>query len=58
MPSRNTGIFTKGFVLGTLVNLLLYVNYYTLMVVMANYCMETYATDLGEQVILRRAVGP
>lgn len=47
MPSRNTGIFTKGFVLGTLVNLLLYVNYYTLMVVMANYCMETYATDLG-----------
>ncbi len=42
-----TGIFTRGFVIGTLVNLLLYINYYVLMVVMANYCMDTYAADLS-----------
>lgn len=41
------GIFTRGFIVGTLVNLLLYINYYVLMVVMANYCMDTYAADLS-----------
>lgn len=44
---QSTGIFTRGFVIGTLVNLLLYINYYVLMVVMANYCMDTYAADLS-----------
>lgn len=41
------GIFTRGFIVGTLVNLLLYINYYVLMVVMANYCMDAYAADLS-----------
>lgn len=41
------GIFTRRFIVGTLVNLLLYINYYVLMVVMANYCMDTYAADLS-----------
>lgn len=40
-------MFTRDFLLGTLVNFLLYVNYYVPMVVMANYCLATYQTDLG-----------
>lgn len=47
MPSPSSSIFTRGFVTGTLVNLALYVNYYTLMVVMANFSMATYAVDLS-----------
>lgn len=47
MPSAKATMFTKGFLLGTLVNFLLYVNYYVPMVVMANYCLEAYRTDLG-----------
>lgn len=47
MPSADKGMFTRDFLLGTLVNFLLYVNYYVPMVVMANYCLATYQTDLG-----------
>lgn len=47
MSSSSSGIFTRGFITGTLVNLALYVNYYTLMVVMANFSMATYAADLS-----------
>lgn len=47
MPSQTTSIFTRPFVTGTLVNLLLYINYYVLMVVMANFCMDAYAADLS-----------
>ena len=35
-------IFTKPFFLNAFVNLLLYINYYVLMVVMAGYCLVTY----------------
>lgn len=40
-------IFTGPFIIGTLVNFLLYVNYYTLMVVMASYCLSAYNADLS-----------
>lgn len=40
-------IFTRGFIIGTVINFLLYVNYYVLMVVMATYCASTFDTDLS-----------
>lgn len=49
--SRNIGseqppkIFTKHFFINAFVNLMLYVNYYVLMVAMAGYCFVTYNAD-------------
>ncbi len=42
MPASSTKLWTKDFVLGTAVNFLIVVNYYALMVVSANYAMQTY----------------
>ncbi|MFR1639595.1 MAG: MFS transporter [Eggerthellaceae bacterium] len=42
MPTSSTKLWTKDFVLGTAVNFLIVVNYYALMVVSANYAMQTY----------------
>lgn len=42
MASSHTKLWTKDFVLGTGVNFLLMVNYYGLMVVVANYAMRLY----------------
>ena len=41
-PQRRVPLWTKDFTLGTLVNFLLMVNYYGLMVVIADYAMKTY----------------
>lgn len=40
-------IFTPAFFANAFVNLMLYVNYYVLMVVMAGYCLAAYGTDVG-----------
>ena len=40
-------IFTPAFFANEFVNLMLYVNYYVLMVVMAGYCLAAYRTDAG-----------
>ena len=40
-------ILTPPFFVNAFVNLMLYVNYYVLMVVMAGYCMVAYGTDAG-----------
>ena len=40
-------IFTPAFFANAFVNLMLYVNYYVLMVVMAGYCLAVYGTDAG-----------
>ena len=42
VPQRRVPLWTKDFTLGTLVNFLLMVNYYGLMVVIADYAMKTY----------------
>lgn len=41
----STGIFTRGFVIGTAINFLLFLNYFLLMTTMASYCMESYTSD-------------
>lgn len=45
--TASESVFTRGFIIGTAVNFLLYVNYYVLMVVTASYCMNTYDTNLS-----------
>lgn len=42
MASSQAKLWTKDFIFGTAVNFLLMVNYYGLMVVVANYAMQTY----------------
>lgn len=41
----STGIFTRGFVIGTAINFLLFLNYFILMTTMASYCMVSYTND-------------
>lgn len=48
MPMKGKDrIFTLPFFINAFVNLMLYVNYYVLMVVMAGYCMSAYGMDAG-----------
>ena len=44
---RRVPLWTKDFTLGTLVNFLLMVNYYGLMVVIADYAMKTYHASVS-----------
>lgn len=41
----STGIFTRGFIIGTAINFLLFLNYFILMTTMASYCMMSYTDD-------------
>lgn len=45
--SATRQIFTKDFLACSATNFLLYVNYYTLMVIMAGFCIATYQTDVA-----------